>query len=130
MDHTRMAGSSMSYYRNNRRSSSGAGSRWMNLRYAGTCKVCGSAIPAGDRAYWDAGPRTVTCTRIDCADTDGLTTTQPLTGPWDTRTDTRVLSDHRIGCAAVIVTRFNSGATMPVNARGRCIDSPCCGCCD
>jgi len=126
-----MAGSSMSYYRNNRRSSSGTGSRWMDLRYAGTCKICDSAIPAGDRAYWDAGPRTVTCTRIDCADTDGLTTTRPLTGPWDTRTDTRVLTDHRIGSAAptVIVTRFNSGATAYQNGRGRCTDAPCCGCC-
>ena len=35
-----------------------AGSRWMQLRYAGTCKVCGKPIPAGETAYWDAGTRT------------------------------------------------------------------------
>lgn len=69
----------MSYYRNKyRRSTGGAGSRWMNLRYAGTCKVCGNSIPKGEFAYWDAGARTVTCERIDCADADGLTTNKPL----------------------------------------------------
>lgn len=122
----------MAYNNNRRGGSSGSASRWMALKYPGICKICGANIPAGDRAYWDIATRAVTCTRIDCADADGLTTNQPLTGPWDTRTDTRVLADHRIGAAApsVIVTRFNSGATVSVNARGRCIDAPCCGCCD
>ena len=26
-------------------------------------------------------------------------------------------------------TRFNSGATIERNPRGRCEDAPCCGCC-
>lgn len=26
-------------------------------------------------------------------------------------------------------TRFNSGAEVITNNRGRCIDAPCCGCC-
>ena len=42
----------------------GSGSRWMDLRYAGTCKVCGAQLPAGSRAYWDAGARTVTCSSV------------------------------------------------------------------
>ncbi len=114
-----------------RSSSSAAGSRWMELRYAGTCKVCGAAIAAGARGYWDQAAKTVTCARIDCADADGLTRNEPLTGPWDRRTDTRVLADRRIGDAApsVITVRFNSGAVMTRNARGRCEDAPCCGCC-
>jgi hypothetical protein len=117
-----------------RRSSTGSGSRWMQLRYAGVCKVCGRKIPAGASAYWDAAARTVTCQWIDCADADGLTTIEPLTGPWDTRTDLRVRADHRIGSPVptaprVITTRFNSGAVVYRNARGRCIDAPCCGCC-
>ncbi len=121
--------------RNYRRSTrTGAGSRWMALRFAGTCKVCGRKVPAGASAYWDASAKTVTCQWIDCADADGLTTESPLTGPWDTRTDLRVRTDHRIGAAApvparVIVTRFNSGAVVHQNSRGRCIDAPCCGCC-
>lgn len=72
----------------------------MDLRYAGTCKVCGVGIAAGTRGFWDAAAKTVTCTKLDCADVDGLTTSKPLTGPWDTRTDTRVLSPTRIGPAA------------------------------
>jgi hypothetical protein len=125
----------MAYSRNrNYRRTSGAGSRWMRLRYAGNCKVCGSRIAAGDQAYWDASARTVTCEAIECADADGLITNKPLTGPWDQRTDLRVRADHRIGDPApaparVITTRFNSGAVVYQNSRGRCIDAPCCGCC-
>jgi hypothetical protein len=41
----------MSSYRSRPRSnaarSTGAGSRWMHLRYAGQCKVCGARLPAG-----------------------------------------------------------------------------------
>jgi hypothetical protein len=34
------------------------------------------------------------------------------------------------GCdPGIIVTRFASGATSYRNARGRCEDAPCCGCC-
>jgi hypothetical protein len=106
----------------------------MQLRYAGTCKVCGASIAAGETAYWDSVAKTVTCEAIDCCEADGLTTNEPLTGPWDKRTDLRVRADKRIGAAAptpprVITTRFNSGAIVYQNARGRCEDAPCCGCC-
>jgi hypothetical protein len=115
----------------------GGASRWMNLRYAGTCKVCGQGVAAGENAFYDAAARTVTCQRIECADADGLTTNQALTGPWDKRSDTRVLAPSRVGQAAPVhhaavkvhTVRFNSGAVMSVNARGRCEDAPCCGCC-
>jgi hypothetical protein len=29
----------------------------------------------------------------------------------------------------IITSRFSSGATIYRNARGRCEDAPCCGCC-
>jgi hypothetical protein len=83
----------MSQYRNKR---SGARSKWMTLRYSGTCKVCRQDIRRGETAFWDAGARTVTHHRIECAEADGLVTTEPLTGPWDTRTDLRAFADHRI----------------------------------
>ena len=107
----------MSAYRRGR----GGGSRWMSLRYAGTCKVCGSSLAAGALAFWDAGARTVTCERIDCAAADGLTTNEPLSGPWDKRTDTRVLADHRIGSAAPVRTSRPSGCT-----RSDSTVAPCC----
>jgi hypothetical protein len=120
---------------NNRR---GGGSRWMHLHYAGICKVCGEKLPAGSHAFWDVAAKTVTCDSLDCAEADGLTTNEPLTGPWDKRSDTRVLTGQRIGAPAPVshsaptrayTVRFNSGAEMSVNARGRCEDAPCCGCC-
>ena len=117
--------------RGNYRRSSGAGSRWMNLRYAGQCKVCGGRIAASESAYWDASARTVTCHAMACCEVDGLTTVKLPTGPWDHHNGITVRADHRIGSAAprVIVTRFNSGSTIYQNARGRCEDAPCCGCC-
>jgi len=35
--------------------------RMLKLRWPGVCGVCGSALPAGVRAGWDAATRTVTC---------------------------------------------------------------------
>jgi len=123
----------MAYHRNNkyRSGSTGGGSRWMPLRYAGTCKICGHAIAKGETAYWDASARTVTCHDIDCGDADGLTTNKPLTGPWDKRTDTRVRSDHRIGDPAP-ADPFAKTRSRGYYGRdaGRCEDAPCCGCCD
>jgi hypothetical protein len=117
-----------------------AGSRWMQLRYAGVCKVCGQPLPAGTNAYWDASARTVTCSAIACAQADGLT---EVTERWAGNPDGKVtLRPYRVGSPApvnplaenvggkrVIVTCFNSGATTYRNARGRCEDAPCCGCC-
>ncbi|AHY27145.1 hypothetical protein PBI_PHANTASTIC_82 [Mycobacterium phage Phantastic] len=108
-----------------------SGSRWMNLHRADTCKVCGNEIRAGERAYWDARHRNVTCTRIECAKADGLTRQEwrgsPVSGGF-----VDVLAETRIGMAAVPAVhtiRLNSGAVLSVNARGRCEDAPCCGCC-
>ena len=106
-------------------------SRWMSLRYAGVCKVCGQSIPAGAQAFWDAGPKTVTCHDIACCEADGLTeqvwSGSPVSGQFvPSRTS------QRVGRAAprIITTVFNSGAVAHVNANGRCEDAPCCGCCD
>jgi hypothetical protein len=123
----------MSGYRRGgyRRNTGGAGSRWMTLRYAGQCKVCGAELAAGSFAFWDAATRAVTCERIECAEADGLTCMEwsgsPMSGQF-----VRVRAERRVGTAAptVVVTRFNSGAVTYRNARGRCEDAPCCGCCD
>ncbi|AFF28345.1 hypothetical protein FDI09_gp19 [Mycobacterium phage Twister] len=122
----------MARYNNRRRRPSG--SRWMNLHFAGTCKVCGQEVKAGSRAYWDAANRTITCTSLDCADADGLVTFRAPTGPWEGPPEKRIreLAPTRIGTAClprVHTIRLNSGAVLSVNARGRCEDAPCCGCC-
>lgn len=117
----------MSYHKSYRRGG-GGGSRWMALRYSGQCKVCSAAIAKGETAYWDASARTVTCYALSCAEADGLTEREDH-GPagWVT-----VRRAYRVGSVAptVVVTRFNSGAVSYRNARGRCEDAPCCGCCD
>jgi hypothetical protein len=101
----------------------------MNLRYAGQCKICREPIAQGELAYWDVAARSVTHHDIECADADGLTTTEPLTGPWDKRTDTRVFAEQRIGVAAADpFTKTRSRGYYGVDAR-RCEDAPCCGCC-
>jgi hypothetical protein len=125
---------STNYRRNRRatigRSSSGAGSRWMNLRFAAPCKVCGSPVPAGGRGFWDAAARAVTCSAIDCAKADGLTTQQwqgsPVRGQYVT-----VLSSRRIGDVAPSdpFSKTRSRGYFGRDA-GRCEDAPCCGCCD
>lgn len=46
----------------------------MRLRYAGTCVRCGTALPAGTRADYDKGARTVAC--IGCAPTETHMTPQ------------------------------------------------------
>ncbi|AJD82495.1 hypothetical protein SHEEN_77 [Mycobacterium phage Sheen] len=114
---------------NNRRRRPG-GSRWMNVHRAGVCKMCGGTIRAGERAFWDASHRNLTCTRIECAKADGLTKREwkgsQVSGQW-----VDVLSEFRIGMAAAPVRTvvLNSGAVLTVNANGRCEDAPCCGCC-
>ena len=102
----------------------------MELRYAGVCKVCGESLPKGTHAYWDAAARTVTCHALACCEADGLTRQEwhgsPLSGSM-----VPARTEKRYGRSAprVITSTFNSGESVSVNARGRCEDAPCCGCC-
>jgi hypothetical protein len=118
----------------------GPNSRWMDLRYAGVCKVCGVAVPAGARAYWDGAAKTVTCASRDCALADGVATVRDqslwapdgVVTPLDTRIGDGVREIHenvRRANPRSYVTTFSSGASVMVNRNGRCEDAPCCGCC-
>jgi hypothetical protein len=46
------------------------------LRYAGTCVICGAALPQGAQALYHAGSKTVRC--IACPDRDGVAESAPL----------------------------------------------------
>lgn len=113
-------------YRTYRRSSRPV-SRWLTVKYAGTCKVCGAAVPVGARAFYDAGARTLTCATLPCAKADGLTRSKwsgsPVSGQW---CDT--YAEYRIGEGAPIV-HYGRGNTRRRSGY-RCEDAPCCGCCD
>lgn len=71
-------------------------SRWMSLKFAGVCKVCGSTVPAGESAFWDSATRKITCHALECCEADGLTRSEwrgsPVSGAFIT-----VRSDRRIG---------------------------------
>jgi hypothetical protein len=40
--------------------------RWITVRYAGTCKMCGKAIPAGAQAYYYPRGKTLLCADDKC----------------------------------------------------------------
>jgi hypothetical protein len=70
-------------------------------KYKGTCEHCGGTVPAYGGNLRKVGRRWLV-SHLAC---------QEQNGP------------------AVHVTRFSSGAEIIQNARGRCEDAPCCGCC-
>jgi hypothetical protein len=102
----------------------------MDLRYAGSCKVCGDQVPAGARAYWDASARTVTCARRECALADGVATVVDVS-QWSPEGTVKPL-DRRIGEPAPSSDPFTRTRSRGYYGRdaGRCEDAPCCGCCD
>ena len=70
-------------------------------RYPGRCVVCGGRVPALGGVGRREGRRFVL----------------------------RHLACAKSGRPEVVTFRFSSGATATQNARGRCEDAPCCGCC-
>lgn len=78
-------------------------------KYAGVCNMCGGTVPANAGSCNRAGRKWV----VYCADcVPGAM--QPVRG------------------ARSVATTFmgaNGPSTVYQNARGRCIDAPCCGCC-
>jgi hypothetical protein len=50
----------------------------MRLRYAGTCQLCGTSIPAGTQAVYESETKTVRC--LECpTEVDGALPAQPGT---------------------------------------------------
>lgn len=116
-----------------RRTSAAPRARWMPLRYEGICHVCKGAIPAGDTGFWDPATRAITCTTLQCAAIDGLTTSEwsgsPTSGHW-----IEVLSPTRVAASTdpappAPVRQSGSGRRRYVPTY-RCTheDYPCCGC--
>lgn len=72
----------MTYRTSYRRTSSAPRvGRWMELRYAGTCAVCRSALPAGTRGFYDPADRSVTCFDLACCEANGLTRQEWIGSP-------------------------------------------------
>lgn len=112
------------YGRNSRRGT--GGSRWMDLRYNGTCKVCKRKVPAGDRAFYDAETKSITCHNIECCVADGLTRQAWIGSPVDGQFVPE-RTEKRFGPAFAVPDALAVGSRSYM---GRCEDAPCCGCCD
>ena len=70
-------------------------------KYPAPCAECGSRVPKNGGALVKEG-RAWVVRHLACAEA---------------------------GAPRVVSATFNSGETVFVNSRGRCIDAPCCGCC-
>lgn len=100
----------------------------MIAKYHGKCRACGASIVPGDAIQYHGRRRGVSCFRCILA---------PNTGPdaginEDERAGLEpgtLESDRRLARAGLTVVRTSSGWSGTRNARGRCEDAPCCGCC-
>lgn len=92
-------------------------------RYPGECGECGETVAAGAGLAVSPPRRGMRWSVVHtaCLPTESRWVGSPISGRW---VDTPVAPTHR-----VITTRFSSGAVVTRNARGRCEDAPCCGCC-
>jgi len=94
----------------------------MTARYPGTCAACGEPIQRGDTInFYGRGHAEHANCGEDCGrpDEDEAAGLEPGT----------LANDRRLSRQGIIVARFGSGAVITRNARGRCEDAPCCGCC-
>jgi hypothetical protein len=88
----------------------------ITARFDSTCTQCSKPVYKGQSVEWTRGARGVYHTDCTAAATDRPSTAEPSRNP------------RRRG-ARSHYTRFAGGAEVFTNARGRCEDAPCCGCC-
>ncbi len=98
----------------------------MNAKYDGTCKYCYGAILVGDPIDWtrDRGTLHAACVKAAVA-----TAPRRRTRRYWGANFTDLNRGSRPERYQSNYTRFNSGAEIYTNKRGRCEDAPCCGCC-
>lgn len=102
----------------------------ITAKYPGTCTECHKPITRGQQIDWfGRGQAAHTACRPgyaagdeheDTTDEDQAANLEPGT----------LANDRRLAKRGLSVIRFSSGAVVTQNSKGRCIDAPCCGCCD
>jgi hypothetical protein len=105
--------------------------RTMTAKYAGsTCKRCGATIQIGETIRY-GGPGRIYHLAAECS----ASATPDTPGAYLVHADTVEAADgatpgsYSRPARRSVYTRFSSGAEVFTNARGRCEDAPCCGCC-
>lgn len=88
----------------------------ITAKFDSTCTQCGRPVHKGQSVEWTRGARGVYHT--DCSSASA-----------NASSDANTARTPRAGRGRSHYTRFSSGAEVFTNARGRCEDAPCCGCC-
>jgi len=91
----------------------------MQAKYKGICALTGAPIRPGDPIHYDTATRRAWITDDD----DGLTFTHAEPEPEE-------IYLARARGAYVSHLWNNGGREYFQNKNGRCIDAPCCGCCN
>jgi hypothetical protein len=97
----------------------------MTAKYPGVCKRTGQPIRVGDTInYYGRGHAELVDSGEDshCDDDEYREGSFPPSRA-------ELANDRRLARQGLSVVRLSSGAVMTQNARGRCEDAPCCGCC-
>jgi hypothetical protein len=98
----------------------------MMAKYAGKCAACGEPIKRGEQICFFGRGRAEHKTCTEGADDDEQEFGEDEQAGLEPGT---LASDRRLAKRGLSVIRFSSGAVMTQNAKGRCEDAPCCGCC-
>jgi len=115
----------------------------INLKFAANCKDCGAYLPVGTKARWyrKSGTFGIGCHEKDGTINEGFDRTTIAEGapkrrtpqsraPWAGASDERESMGMR--ASRMDPTGFYAADGTLIgrtNARGRCEDAPCCGCC-
>ena len=116
----------------------------MLAKFPGTCKVCNDPIRKGDAINFfgrghaehagclkSQNPADPQEDRLEQEDLERAAVAKGFPEENDdSPRPNQLRGDRESARRGVSVTRFSSGAVVTRNARGRCEDAPCCGCCD
>ena len=98
----------------------------MTAKYPGTCTACGEPIQRGDTInFYGRGH----AEHADCRETSNDPDVDEYREGAFPPSKAALASDRRLAKRGLSVIRLSSGHVMTQNAKGRCEDAPCCGCC-
>ena len=100
--------------------------RVMAAKYNGKCAACGEPIERGETICFFGRGHAEHKTCTEGAEDDEQEYGEDEQAGLEPGT---LANDRRLARRGLSVIRFASGAVMTQNAKGRCEDAPCCGCC-
>ncbi len=98
--------------------------RLIIAKYRGVCIQCEQPIAKGDAIQYHGRGLGVSCE--ECAHENDDSHSEDESAGLEPGT---LASDRQLARRGLTVVRTSSGWSGTRNARGRCEDAPCCGCC-